>query len=86
MMHHMKKATVRDLRYSFPRIARWLRAGESVEITYRRKTLARLIPEARRRTEPPPRPDFEGRLKRLFPDGAKGTPASSIIMEGRGDR
>jgi len=82
----MKTATVRDLRYSFSRIARWLRAGESVEITYRRKKLARLVPSGRRAGEPPEVPDFDARLKRRFPDVPKGKPASEIIVEGRGDR
>jgi antitoxin (DNA-binding transcriptional repressor) of toxin-antitoxin stability system len=82
----MKTATVRDLRYSFSRIARWLRAGESVEITYRRKRLARLIPAIRPTAEAPQPPDFASRLKRLFPDGSEGEPASDIILEGRGDR
>ena len=86
MMYHMKTATVRDLRYSFSRIAGWLRAGESVEVTYRKKRFARLIPEVRPTLEASQRPDFEARLKRLFPNGIKGKPVSEIIVEGRGDR
>ena len=62
----MKTATVRDLRYSFARIAKWLRAGESVEVTYRGKKLARLIPVGGMIAVPPKPPDFEARLKRLF--------------------
>jgi antitoxin (DNA-binding transcriptional repressor) of toxin-antitoxin stability system len=82
----MKTASVRDLRYSFSRIARWLRAGESVEITYRRKRLARLVPAAPPVSEQSRPPDFEARLKRLFRDGPRGKPASEIIIDGRGDR
>lgn len=85
-MHHMKKATVRDLRYSFARIARWLRDGESVEITYRHKRLARLVPATRSVSEQPQPPNFEARLKRLYGDRPRGKPASEIIDEGRGDR
>ena len=83
-MHHMKTATVRDLRYSFSRIVKWLRAGESVEVTYRGKKLARLVPVGGQSATPPKAPDFEARLKRLFPDSASGKPASEIIMESRG--
>jgi antitoxin (DNA-binding transcriptional repressor) of toxin-antitoxin stability system len=83
-MHHMKTSTVRDLRYSFPRIAKWLQAGESVEVTYRGKKLARLIPANPRAATPPAPPDFEARMKRLFPHGVKGKPASEIIDESRG--
>ena len=82
-MHHMKTATVRDLRYSFARIAKWLRAGESVEVTYRGKKLARLIPVGGMIAVPPKSPDFEARLKRLFPKGVRGKPASEIIIQSR---
>ncbi len=82
-MHHMKTATVRDLRYSFARIAKWLRTGESVEVTYRGKKLARLIPVGGKSAVPPKPPDFEARLKRLFPKGVRGRPASEIIMQSR---
>jgi antitoxin (DNA-binding transcriptional repressor) of toxin-antitoxin stability system len=84
MMHHMKTATVRDLRYSFSRIAKWLKAGESIEVTYRGKKLARLIPAGRAVATPPEPPDFEARLQSLFPQGIKGKPASRIIVEERG--
>ena len=83
-MHHMKTSTVRDLRYSFARIAKWLKAGESIEVTYRGKPLARLIPAGRSAATPPKLPDFESRLKNLFPRGVKGKPASRIIIEDRG--
>jgi len=82
-MHHMKTATVRDLRYSFARIAKWLRAGESVEVTYRGKKLARLVPVGGMIAVPPKPPDFEARLKRLFPKGVRGKPASEIIIQSR---
>ena len=86
-MHHMKTATVRDLRYSFARVARWLRAGERVEITYRGKKLARLVPAAATSAEPPAVPDFEARLERLYGGrAARGKPASDIIADGRGDQ
>jgi antitoxin (DNA-binding transcriptional repressor) of toxin-antitoxin stability system len=85
-MHHMKKATVRDLRYSFARIARWLREGETVEVTYRSKRLARLVPAVRSVSDRPAVPDFEARLKRLFPRPVRGKPASELILDARGDR
>jgi len=83
-MHHMKTSTVRDLRYSFSRIAKWLKAGESIEVTYRGKKLARLIPACHAAAAPSESPDFEARLKHLFPQGSKGKAASEIILEDRG--
>jgi hypothetical protein len=38
----MKSATVRDLRNRFPRVARWLDAGETVRIVKRGRPYARL--------------------------------------------
>jgi antitoxin (DNA-binding transcriptional repressor) of toxin-antitoxin stability system len=82
----MKTATVRDLRYAFPRVSKWIRAGESVEITLRGKKFATMAPAVPAQTPPAHWPDFEGRLRRLFPKGVKGKPASEIISESRGDR
>ncbi len=43
-MHHMKKATVRDLRYRFREVENLLREGEEIEITKRKRVIARLLP------------------------------------------
>jgi antitoxin (DNA-binding transcriptional repressor) of toxin-antitoxin stability system len=40
----MKKATVRDLRYRFSRVEDLLRNGEEVQITKRKRVVARLLP------------------------------------------
>ena len=40
----MKTATIRDLRNSFPTVARWIEEGECVEITRSGKPFARLAP------------------------------------------
>ena len=42
----MKTATVRHLRNNFSEIARWLKDGEQVLITMRKKVIARLTPES----------------------------------------
>lgn len=67
MMYHMKQASLRDLRYHFDRIANLLQEGEEIEITKRRRVIARLVPPAAKMN--PPRPDFAGRLKQIY--GAK---------------
>jgi len=64
-MYHMKTVSVRDLRYDFPKVERILRSGEVVQITKRRKPIARLTPEPADR---PPLPDFLGRLKEIYGD------------------
>lgn len=63
-MHHMKNASVRDLRYRFSRIEGMLREGEEIEITKRKRAIARLIPIAAKKK--PKRPDFMGRLRRMY--------------------
>ena len=64
-MYHMKTVSVRDLRYDFKKVERILRSGEVVQITKRRKPIARLTPEP---AELPPLPDFLGRLKEIYGD------------------
>jgi len=44
----MRKASIRDLRYSFKKIERLLYQGEEIQITKRRRVIARLIPEGMR--------------------------------------
>ena len=46
----MTTATVRDLRNHFPKLARKLAKGETVQILSRGKPIARLVPEAQPRS------------------------------------
>jgi antitoxin (DNA-binding transcriptional repressor) of toxin-antitoxin stability system len=66
-MYHMKTATVRDLRYNFPKVEAWLSSGEEVELTKRGHVVGRIVPE-----QPTARkfkmPDFAARAKALFGD------------------
>ena len=79
MMYHMRKATVRDLRYDFKKIERLLQEGEVVEITKRRQVIARLVPEAKRR----PMPDFMARLKSIYGDKVLKVSAAELIAKDR---
>ncbi len=65
----MKTATVRDLRYDFPKIEAWLAGGEEVLITKHSKPLARITRAgAAPKRKLPPQPDYEARLKRIWGD------------------
>lgn len=80
MMHHMKQASVRDLRYNFP-VERMLRQGETIEITKRKRVIGRLmpvVPEAK-----PKMPDFMARLKRIYGNRVLKVPAAQRIAEER---
>jgi len=60
----MKQASVRDLRYHFPRVERLLAEGEPIEITKRKRVIGRLVPPETP-AKPPPIPDFLGRMKKI---------------------
>jgi len=63
-MYHMRKATVRDLRYRFSVVEDLLTHGQEVQITKRRRIIARLLPV--KPPVAPRRPDFLARLKKLY--------------------
>ena len=77
----MKKATVRDLRYDFPKIERLLRQGEEVEITKRQQVIARLIPEQTARARQ--LPDYAKRLKTIYGDRVLEVTGAEIISKDR---
>ena len=63
-MHHMQSASVRDLRYRFAQVERLLREGEEIQITKRKRVIARLTP-----AEKPMSgkwPDFLERLRKIY--------------------
>ena len=63
-MHHMKKASVRDLRYRFSAVEDLLRDGEEIHITKRKRVIARLLPPDP--AAPAAFPDFLARQKKIF--------------------
>lgn len=60
----MKTATVRDLRYNFPRVERLLAEGEPIQITKHKRVVAKLVPPDPPKA-PPKIPDFLGRMKKI---------------------
>jgi antitoxin (DNA-binding transcriptional repressor) of toxin-antitoxin stability system len=80
-IRRMKKATVSDLRYSFLKIERMLRAGQEVEITKRGRVIAHLLPD----TEPD-RPDFLARLKTIYGNKKLRVTGAELISQEREDR
>jgi antitoxin (DNA-binding transcriptional repressor) of toxin-antitoxin stability system len=63
-MYHMRKATVRDLRYQFRDVENLLREGEEIQITKHKRVIARLVPA--KQPVPVRRPDFLARLKKIY--------------------
>jgi antitoxin (DNA-binding transcriptional repressor) of toxin-antitoxin stability system len=80
-MYHMRKASVRDLRYAFKKIERLLRQGEEVQITKRRHVIARLIPENTQST--PELPDFRARVRAIYGDKGLAVSGADLVSEDR---
>ena len=76
----MKTATVRQLRHDFGSVLNWVEEGEAVRISKRGRVVALLSPPS---TPKPPkarrRPDFLGRLKRIY--GNKLLPGDVVVEE-----
>jgi antitoxin (DNA-binding transcriptional repressor) of toxin-antitoxin stability system len=81
-MYHMRKASVRDLRYGFKKIERLLHQGEEVQITKRRRVIARLIPENVGATAQ--MPDFLARLRSIYGDKMLRVSGAELIGQDRG--
>ena len=80
-MHHMTKASVRDLRYDFKKIERLLMQGEEVQITKRRRVIARLVPE---KTDTPKKmPDFGARIRKIYGDKILEVSGADLISADR---
>lgn len=82
----MKTATIRDLRNSFPQVARWIEEGESVEITRSGKPFACLAPLPPAAAGTSAMPDFISRMREIFPQETVNTSSHSIMDYDRGDR
>lgn len=78
-MHHMKKATIRDLRYRFGEVEDLLSEGQEILITRRKRPVARLMPAQVRPA--PERPDFMARLKKIYKKTLKISGAEIVSSE-----
>lgn len=72
---------MRDLRYRFTRIEGMLREGEEVEITKRKRIIARLTPT---RQKPAERPDFLERLRRIYGEKKLKVSGAELLRQERG--
>ena len=77
----MKQATLRDLRYHFDHIATLLQSGEEIQITKRKRVVARLLPPAVPKIVE--RPDFMARLKQMYGDRVMEVTGAELLAEER---
>lgn len=78
----MKKASIRDLRYGFKKIERLLHQGEEIQITKRRRVIARLVPAGV--PAGPEMPDFLERLRTIYGDKTLKVSGAELIAQDRG--
>jgi antitoxin (DNA-binding transcriptional repressor) of toxin-antitoxin stability system len=81
IMYHMKKASVRDLRYAFRKIEGLLRQGEEIQITKRRRVIARLIPEVLAVSTVVP--DFRARVRKIYGDKVLDVTGADLVSSDR---
>lgn len=80
-MNHMSKATLRDLRYRFSQVESLLQQGQEVQITRRKRIIARLLPP-----QPPTRtarPDFLARLKSIYGNKVLAASGAQLLAKER---
>lgn len=80
-MYHMKKASIRDLRYGFRKIERLLHQGEEIQITKRRRVIARLVPEGT--ADVAQLPDFLARLRSIYGEKPLPVTGAELVAEDR---
>lgn len=80
-MSHMKKATVRDLRYRFQEIEERLNKGEEIELYKRRKLIGRLLPVGPKTQE---YPDFSALRRRVFGTRKARKTGTDLVSDERG--
>ncbi len=81
-MYHMKRATVRDLRYRFSVVEELLSEGKEIQITKRKRVIARLLPA--KPAIPSRCPDFLARLKKIYGDKTLKVSGAELISRERG--
>ncbi len=79
----MKQASVRDLRYHFSRVEHLLREGAEIQITKRKRVIARLLPWQPSLGLLRHRPDFLARLKKIYGHRRLKVSGASLLAEER---
>jgi antitoxin (DNA-binding transcriptional repressor) of toxin-antitoxin stability system len=81
----MKTASVRDLRQNFGSLLAWLEEGQEIQITMRRRVVARLVPDGPKPAAKIRMPDFAARLKKIHGEKVlSAEEAQAILDENKG--
>jgi antitoxin (DNA-binding transcriptional repressor) of toxin-antitoxin stability system len=77
----MKTASVRELRQNFGCLLTWLEEGQEIQITMRRRVVARLVPDRPKSTPKVKLPDFAARLKKIHGKRVISAEGARAILE-----
>jgi len=81
----MKTASVRELRQNFGSLLAWLEDGQEIQITMRRRVVARLVPARPKSAAKVRMPDFIARLKKIHGEKViSAEEAQAILDENKG--
>ena len=81
----MKTASVRELRQNFGSLLAWLEDGQEIQITMRRRVVARLVPDRPKSAATVRMPDFVARLKKIHGEKViSAEEAQAILDENKG--
>ena len=73
---------MRDLRYNFKAVENLLQAGEEVQITRRKRVIARLLSPSQKGSAK--RPDFLARLRNIYGDKHLAVSGATLLSQERG--
>jgi antitoxin (DNA-binding transcriptional repressor) of toxin-antitoxin stability system len=81
----MRSASVRDLRHHFGNLLTWIKEGQEIKITMRRRVVARLVPVRRSKKVTVKMPDFIARLKKIHGRSTiSASAARALLAENKG--
>ena len=85
-MSYMRNATIsiRELQQNLKRVMARVERGQVIEVTRRRRPIARLAPLSSGPRSP--WPDLDARVHAIFGDRVVTPDPSAIVVENRGDR
>jgi antitoxin (DNA-binding transcriptional repressor) of toxin-antitoxin stability system len=79
----MKKITVRDLRYNFPKIENLLAEEQTLYLTKHDRVIARILPPEHTPTRASKMPDFMKRLKKIYGKKMLKTTNADLLRQDR---
>jgi len=88
MLYMSKTPTIsiRELQQNLKQVMQRVERGQVIEVTRRRRAVARLSPLAGKDGPASPWPDLDARARAVFGDRVIARSGSEVVVAGRGDR